>query len=72
VRGRPRHPVDGGDLGHRAGRIPDRRTDLGAQPPGSPRQGRDQFDGLGEGTALVVSRHRHRDLFHRTMIRFSP
>jgi hypothetical protein len=54
VRGRPRHPVDGGVLGHRAGRIPDRRADLGAQPPGSPRPGRDLLDGLGEGTAFPV------------------
>jgi hypothetical protein len=54
VRGRPRHPVDGGVLGHRAGRIPDRRADLGAQPPGSPRPGRDLLDGLGEGTAFAV------------------
>ena len=54
VRGRPRHLVDGGDLGHRAGRIPDRRADLGAQPPGSPRPGRDLIDGLGEGTAFAV------------------
>ena len=54
VRGRPRHPVDGGDLRHRAGRIPDRRADLGAQPPGSPRPGRDLLDGLGEGTVFAV------------------
>ena len=47
-------PVDGGDLGHRAGRIPDRRADLGAQPPGSPRPGRDLLDGLGEGTVFAV------------------
>jgi hypothetical protein len=47
-------PVDGGDLGHRAGRIPDRRADLGVQSPGSPRPGRDLIDGLGEGTAFAV------------------
>jgi hypothetical protein len=40
VRGRPRHPVSVGDLGHRAGRVADRRADLGAQPPGGPRPGR--------------------------------
>ena len=37
VRGRPRHAVRDRDLGHRAGRLPDRRADLGAQPPGGPR-----------------------------------
>jgi hypothetical protein len=30
VRGRPRHPVSVGDLGHRAGRVADGRADLGA------------------------------------------
>ena len=34
MRRRPRHVVGVGDLGHRAGRIPDGGTDLGAQPSG--------------------------------------
>ena len=54
VRGRPRHPMRVGDLGHRTGRIADRRADLGAQPRRGACPRRDLRDGLGERRLLAV------------------
>ena len=54
VRGRPRHAMSGGDLGHRARRVTDRGADLGAQPLRGARPRRHLRDGLGERGPLAV------------------
>jgi len=70
VRGRLGHAVAGGDLAHRAGRIPDPPADLGAQPPRGPRTCRHLRDRFGErGSLTVILSASQRVLFHRKMVR---